>query len=143
MTYQFDSFRLDTVAGKHNDIGGPCDLEGARFGDPENTMVGPLNSYGCLFNTSVLFTLTNHYRIGFAAGVDVKGMAAAWKGIGIDLLLRQRLVYAEPKEYAEECKLLGGQLIVPSTMTRAFGTDAENSSRIICSATVDSASAGR
>ena len=58
MTYQFDSFRLDTVAGKHNDIGGPCDLEGARFGDPENTMVGPLNSYGCLFNTSFLFTLT-------------------------------------------------------------------------------------
>ena len=29
------------------------------------------------------------------------------------------------------------------TMTRAFGTDAENSSCIICSATVDSASAGR
>ena len=113
MTYQFDSFRLDTVAGKHNDIGGPCDLEGARFGDPENTMVGPLNSYGCLFNTSFLFTLTNHYRIGFAAGVAVKGMAAAWKGIGIDLLLRQRLVYAKPKEYAEDCKLLGGQLIVP------------------------------
>ena len=65
MTYQFDSFRLDTVAGKHNDIGGPCDLEGARFIDPENAMVGPLNSYGCLFNTSFLFTLTNHYRIGF------------------------------------------------------------------------------
>lgn len=82
MTYQFDSFRLDTVAGKHNDIGGPCDLEGARFIDPENAMVGPLNSYGCLFNTSFLFTLTNHYRIGFAAGVDVKGMAEAWKGIG-------------------------------------------------------------
>ena len=91
LSYQFDSFRLDTVAGKHNDIGGSCDLACARFGDPENSMVGPLNSYGCLFNTSFLFTLTNHYRIGFAAGVDVKGMALAWKGIGIDLLLRQRL----------------------------------------------------
>lgn len=125
MTYQFDSFRLDTVAGKHNDIGGPCDLEGARFGDPENPVVGPLNSYGCLFNTSFLFTLTNHYRIGFAAGVDVKGMAAAWKGIGIDLLLRQRLVYAKPEEYAEDCKLLGGQLIVPMHHDAAFDWNAD------------------
>ena len=33
--------------------------------------------------------------------------------------------------------------VSPGTMTRAFGTDAENSSCIICSATVDSASAGR
>ena len=94
MTYQFDSFRLDTVAGKHNDIGGPCDLEGARFGDPENTMVGPLNSYGCLFNTSFLFTLTNHYRIGFAAGVDVKGMLTIH--MGADQHLTALKVFRQP-----------------------------------------------
>lgn len=113
MTYQFPSFRLDTIHGTHNDIGTVCDLTGGRFADPASPMVGPLNSYGCLFNTSFLFTLTNHFRIGFAAGVDVDGMTRAWKDSGPDLLLRQRLVYARPEEFAKDCMDLGGQMVVP------------------------------
>ena len=113
MSYRFPSFQLDTIHGTHNDIGGACDLNGAKFADAANPMIGPLNSYGCLFNTSFLFTLSNNFRIGFAAGVDVDGMAEAWRENGPDLLLRQRLVYAKPEEYAEDCKKLGGRLIVP------------------------------
>lgn len=113
MSYHFKSFQLDTVQGWHNDIGSCCDLEGNIFKDPENSMVGPLNSYGCMFNTSFLFTLTNNFRIGFAAGVDVDTMADAWKKNGPNLLLRQRLVYAAPEEYTKDCEALNGQLIVP------------------------------
>ena len=113
MSYQFPSFRLDTVQGKHNDIGTVSDLSGAMFADPANPVVGPLNSYGCLFNTSFLFTLTNNYRIGFAAGVAVEAMADAWKANGPDLLLRQRLVYATPQSFAKDCEALNGQLILP------------------------------
>lgn len=113
MSYHFPSFHLDTVQGWHNDIGGACDLSGSRFADSENPMVGPLNSYGCMFNTSFLFTLSNNFRIGFAAGVDVDSMAAAWKKNGPDLLLRQRLVYATPEEFTKDCEALNGQLIVP------------------------------
>lgn len=120
MTYRFPSFRLDTVQGKHNDIGGPCDLGGARFADSENPMVGPLNSFGCLFNTSFLFTLSNNFRIGFGAGVDIAAMAEAWRDNGPDLLLRQRLVYAKPDEYARDCEALGGQLIVPMHHDASF-----------------------
>ena len=113
LQYRFDSFVLDTVPGKHNDIGGSCDLEGKRFANPEIPASGPLNSFGCLFNTSYLYTLTNHFRIGFAAGVDVKTMARAWDGKGPNLLLRQRLVYAETQDYARECIELGGQIVLP------------------------------
>lgn len=113
MSYDLPSFHLDTVHGRHNDLGGICDLEGTRFAEPDSPMVGPLNSYGCLFNTSFLFTLSNNFRIGFAAGVDVDAMADTWKRRGPNLLLRQRLVYAKPEEYAKDCEALGGQLILP------------------------------
>ena len=114
MSYKFPSFKLDTIHGWHNNIGGCSDLEGKRFLRPNSApMTGPLNSYGSLFNTSFLFALTNNFRIGFAAGVDVATMAEAWKDNGPNLLLRQRLVYAKPEEYTKDCELLGGQLIVP------------------------------
>ena len=125
MKYYFDSFTLDTVAVKHNDIGMVCDLEGKRFADPANPMIGPLNSYGCLFNTSYLFTFSNNFRVGFAAGVDVGTMARAGKEKGPNLLLRQRLVYARPEEYAKDCEELGGQLILPMHHDASFDWNAD------------------
>ena len=125
MQYQFDSFLLDTIHGTHNDLGGACDLNCSRFADPERPMTGPLNSYGCLFNTSFLFTLTNGFRIGFGAGVDVKTMAERWKSTRPNLLLRQRLVYAKPEEYAEDCEKLGGQMVVPMHHDAAFEWNAD------------------
>lgn len=119
-TYRFPSFWLDTVQGRHNNIGSICDLEGKQFQDPTYPKAGLLNSYGCLFNTSFLFTLPNHFRIGFAAGVDVAAMAEAWRDVGPNLLLRQRLVYAAPEEYAQDCMSLGGQMVVPMHHDASF-----------------------
>ncbi len=112
-SYTFPHFLLDTVEGKHNDIGTVCALDGGALKDESNPVFGPLNSYGCLFNTSFLFTLPNGLRIGFAAGVDVKTMADAWRNHGVNLLLRQRLVYADAEEYSQDCEQLGGQLVLP------------------------------
>lgn len=121
MTYRFPSFKLDTIHGWHNNIGGCSDLEGKRFLRPNCApLTGPMNSYGCLFNTNYLFTLTNNFKIGFAAGVDVTTMADAWKTNGSNLLLRQRLVYAKPEEYAKDCEALGGQLILPMHQDACF-----------------------
>ena len=125
MSYHFDDFDLDTVHGRHNDIGSVCELDGGPMADPNNAAFGPLNSYGCMFNTSFLFTLTNHFRIGFAAGVDVDRMADAWKKNGPDLLLRQRLVYARPEEYAKDCLALGGQMVMPMHHDASFEWNAD------------------
>lgn len=126
-SYHFDSFELQTIHGSHNDIGDVCDLEGRQplFFDPDRPLFGRLNSYGSMFNTSYMFTLTNNYRIGFAAGVDVSGMAEAWRKNGPDLLLRQRLVYASPEEYADDCAALGGQLILPMHHDACFDCNSD------------------
>lgn len=113
MTYYLPDFRLDTVQGKHGNLGGVCDLKGEEFADPASPMTGPLNSFGCLFNTNYLFTLKNNFRIGFAAGVDIDTTADAWKNCGPDILLRQRMCHCGPESYAEECRHLGGQIVLP------------------------------
>ena len=113
MTYQFPDFWLDTVVGKHGDLGTVCDLDGGELADPDLPMSGPLNSYGCLFNTNYLFTLKNHFRICFAAGVDVDTTAEAWCNQGAELLLRQRMRCAKPEEFVQDCKKLGGQIVLP------------------------------
>lgn len=113
MTYYFPDFKLETVQGKHNNLNTICDPEGKQYADPASPMIGPLNSFGCLFNTNYLFTLKNNFRIGFAAGVDVDSTAEVWKNTGPDIMLRQRMWYSRPEIYAEECRKLGGQLILP------------------------------
>ena len=121
MSYEYSSFKLDTVHNRHNNLGDYCDLQGRKFIKPhslENS--GILNSFGCLFNVSYLFTLNNGYRIGFAAGVDVDAMAKAWKNGRPNLLLRQRLVYAQPLEYARDCESIGGQLVMPMHHDASF-----------------------
>ncbi len=125
-TYQFDSFKLETVQAKHNDLGSPCDLEGKFFGRPENPSFGPLNSYGSLFNLSYLFTLkNNNFRLGFSVGIDVSTMVDAWKNSGMNLLVRQRLLYIHPEEYAKECEEIGGQLILPMHHDACFEYNAD------------------
>ena len=76
-------------------------------------MIGPLNSYGCLYNTNYAFTLKNGFFIGFAAGVDLTDLQAAWKNRRPGLLLRQRIATASAESYAEECASLGAQLVLP------------------------------
>ncbi len=123
--YEFQVFSLDTVEGKHNDIGTVCELDGGPLKDETNPLFGPLNSYGCLFNTSFLFTLQNGFRIGFAAGVDVKTTADAWRHLGVNLLLRQRLIYADSEDYAKDCEELGGQLVLPMHHDASFDWNAD------------------
>lgn len=113
MTYYFEDFQLDTIHGKHGNLRTVNDMEGKEMSDPESPMTGPLNSYGCLFNTNFLFTLKNGFRIGFAAGVDLNPMTEAWKGKGYNLLLRQRMRRTQPEEFTEDCVKLLGQLVVP------------------------------
>lgn len=113
MTYQFPDFQLDTIIGKHGSLGTYNDPEGKIFADPEEPMIGPLNSYGCLFNTNFMFTLKNNFRICFAAGVDLDPMIQQWQYSGTDLLLRQRMRKEIPKDFAQECEALGGHLVLP------------------------------
>lgn len=114
LTYHFDDFTLNTFSGNHTDLGTVSNFdEGKMFADPENPMIGPLNSYGCLYNTNYAFTLKNGFFIGFAAGVDLTDLQAAWKNRRPGLLLRQRIATASAESYAEECASLGAQLVLP------------------------------
>ena len=111
LTYHFDDFTLNTFSGNHTDLGTVSNFDGGKmFADPENPMIGPLNSYGCLYNTNYAFTLKNGFFIGFAAGVDLTDLQAAWEN---RLLLRQRIATASAESYAEECASLGAQLVLP------------------------------
>ena len=113
-TYHFDDFTLNTFSGNHTDLGTVSNFDGGKmFADPENPMIGPLNSYGCLYNTNYAFTLKNGFFIGFAAGVDLTDLQAAWKNRRPGLLLRQRIATASAESYAEECASLGAQLVLP------------------------------
>lgn len=114
LTYHFDDFTLNTFSGNHTDLGTVSNFDGGKmFADPENPMIGPLNSYGCLYNTNYAFTLKNGFFIGFAAGVDLTDLQAAWKNRRPGLLLRQRIAKASAESYAEECASLGAQLVLP------------------------------
>lgn len=114
LTYHFDDFTLNTFSGNHTDLGTVSNFNGGKmFADPENPMIGPLNSYGCLYNTNYAFTLKNGFFIGFAAGVDLTDLQAAWKNRRPGLLLRQRIATASAESYAEECASLGAQLVLP------------------------------
>ena len=78
LTYHFDDFTLNTFSGNHTDLGTVSNFDGGKmFADPENPMIGPLNSYGCLYNTNYAFTLKNGFFIGFAAGVDLTDLQVA------------------------------------------------------------------
>lgn len=114
LTYHFDDFTLNTFSGNHTDLGTVSNFDGGKmFADPENPMIGPLNSYGCLYNTNYAFTLKNGFFIGFAAGVDLTDLQAAWKNRRPGLLLRQRIATVSAESYAEECASLGAQLVLP------------------------------
>ena len=114
LTYHFDDFTLNTFSGNPTDLGIVSNFDGGKmFADPENPMIGPLNSYGCLYNTNYAFTLKNGFFIGFAAGVDLTDLQAAWKNRRPGLLLRQRIATASAESYAEECASLGAQLVLP------------------------------
>lgn len=114
LTYHFDDFTLNTFSGNHTDLGTVSNFDGGKmFADPENPMIGPLNSYGCLYNMNYAFTLKNGFFIGFAAGVDLTDLQAAWKNRRPGLLLRQRIATASAESYAEECASLGAQLVLP------------------------------
>lgn len=114
LTYHFDDFTLNTFSGNHTDLGTVSNFDGGKmFADPENPMIGPLNSYGCLYNTNYAFTLKNGFFVGFAAGVDLTDLQAAWKNRRPGLLLRQRIATASAESYAEECASLGAQLVLP------------------------------
>ena len=114
LTYHFDDFTLNTFSGNHTDLGTVSIFDGGKmFADPENPMIGPLNSYGCLYNTNYAFTLKNGFFIGFAAGVDLTDLQAAWKNRRPGLLLRLRIATASAESYAEECASLGAQLVLP------------------------------
>ena len=114
LTYHFDDFTLNTFSGNHTDLGTVSNFDGGKmFADPENPMIGPLNSYGCLYNTNYAFTLKNGFFIGFAAGVYLTDLQAAWKNKRPGLLLRQRIATASAESYAEECASLGAQLVLP------------------------------
>ena len=114
LTYHFDDFTLNTFSGNHTDLGTVSNFDGGKmFADPENPVIGPLNSYGCLYNTNYAFTLKNGFFIGFAAGVDLTDLQAAWKNRRPGLLLRQRIATASAESYAEECASLGAQLVLP------------------------------
>lgn len=114
LTYHFDDFTLNTFSGNHTDLGTVSNFDGGKmFADPENPMIGPLNSYGCLYNTNYAFTLKNGFFIGFAAGVDLTDLQAAWKNRRPGLLLRQRIATASAESYAEECASMGAQLVLP------------------------------
>ena len=114
LTYHFDDFTLNTFSGNHTDLGTVSNFDGGKmFADPENPMIGPLNSYGCLYNTNYAFTLKNGFFNGFAAGVDLTDLQAAWKNRRPGLLLRQRIATASAESYAEECASLGAQLVLP------------------------------
>ena len=114
LTYHFDDFTLNTFSGNHTDLGTVSNFDGGKmFADPENPMIGPLKSYGCLYNTNYAFTLKNGFFIGFAAGVDLTDLQAAWKNRRPGLLLRQRIATASAESYAEECASLGAQLVLP------------------------------
>ena len=114
LTYHFDDFTLNTFSGNHTDLGTVSNFDGGKmFADPENPMIGPLNSYGCLYNTNYAFTLKNGFFIGFAAGVDLTDLQAAWKNRRPGLLLRQRIATASAESYAGEWASLGAQLVLP------------------------------
>lgn len=113
-TYAFESFQLETLQAKHNDLYSACDLEGKGFGHHELPAFGRLNSYGALFNLSYVCTFhNNNVRLGISAGVDVKGTADAWGTKGLDVLIRQRLLYIHAEDYAKECEAIGAPLVLP------------------------------
>lgn len=118
MSYRFDSFKLDTFPGRHNDLADTAALEDTEkmlrmvYSEEELPSVRYLNSYGSIMNTNFLFTLTNNFRIGFASGVEIGHLAhdEAWKRCAPNLLLRQKMIFAKADEFAKECVELGGQL---------------------------------
>lgn len=124
-SYYFRDFRLETYHGIHNEI------KGISFGNYAYTekLFGVkgtknLDQYGSLFNTSIMLTLQNGFKIGFAAGVDIYNQAEEWRYNKPDLLLRQRMVYATPEDYAEEVAMLGGQIVLPIHHETAFTINA-------------------
>ncbi len=125
-SYYFPGFRLDTYHGTHNA------LTGIRFGNYSYTekLFGvkgteALDQYGSLFNTNFMLTLSNGFKIGFAAGADSLNQAEAWRYNKPNLLLHQRLVYTTPEEYADEVISLGGQLVMPVHHEAAYAMCAD------------------
>ena len=113
-SYVFPDFRLSTYHGTHNA------LTGIGFGNYAFTekLFGvkgtePLDQYGSLFNTNFMLTLANGFRVGFAAGIDNLNQAEFWRDNKPNLLLHQRMVYTKPSDYADECIMLGGQMVMP------------------------------
>lgn len=114
LSYHFEDFMLNTFSGNHTDLGTVSNFDGGElFADPRNPAIGPLNSYGCLYNTNYAFTLKNGFSIGFAAGVDLTDLREAWRTCKPGLLLRQRIATTTAEKYAEECRSLGAQLVLP------------------------------
>lgn len=125
-SYVFPEFRVHTYHGTHNP------LTGINFGNYAFTekLFGvkgteALDQYGSLFNTNFMLTLPSGFKIGFAAGIDNRNQAEAWRGNMPNLLLHQRKVYTTAADYADEIMRLGGQLILPTHHEAAFDFNAD------------------
>ena len=129
-SYLFEDFRLNTYPAIHNPMGKlsgatmPPDVSEHMFGEA-GAGLGKLDAMGCLANMNFLFTLHNRFKIGFAAGTDIANLAEAWRINGPDLLLRQRMVFAEAEEFADEVDRLGGTIALPIHHEVAFSHNAD------------------
>ncbi len=129
-SYLFEDFRLNTYSGIHNPLGKlsaktqPPGVSEKAFGSI-GAGLDDLDAQGALYNMNFMLTLPNRFKIGFAAGIDTVNLAEEWRIDGPDLLLRQRMVTAEPEDFAEDVRNLGGSVVLPIHHEVAFPHNAD------------------
>lgn len=113
-TYDFGSFQLSTYHATHNPI---PRKPPSQTGDPTLRDFGfegggELMELGMFYNVNFVFTLPNNFRIGFAAGTELKQLWEQWRDVRPNLLLQQRSKSPDPADYAALIEGVGAQLML-------------------------------
>lgn len=127
--YDFDDFKIEIIAGRHNDIGkqrpsGRSDASNSSYAIklPELSFNSELEKrlfhMGTMYNYNFLLTLPNNLRIGFVAGTP--GMSKedekVWYQIHPDIVMAQRARFGYPN-YAEQMAhvldVTGARILLP------------------------------
>lgn len=129
MTYDYGSFKLQIVPGRHNDIGRIYPSGREDNSDSLYSFKGPkidfgeglakkLGNMGTMYNYNFLLTLPNNLRIGFIAGSP--GMSVEddiiWSQLRCDVVMPQRARWGYPnwkEQMVHALEVTGARLMIP------------------------------
>ena len=137
--FDFDSFRIRIVPGKHNRsipgmfnvrpsgrLDALCPPDAGNLFPDDNTLEAQLGNMGTMYNSNFLLTLPNNFRIGFCAGnygFSEPQDRNLWKSLHPDLLFAQRAKFELPnyaETMADAIEVTGARLLVPLHIEDAY-----------------------